>query len=152
MSGYAGGVKEAPTYQEVCAGNTGHAEVVQVSFNPNVISYADLLRVFMVMHNPTTLNRQGADVGTQYRSVIFYHNPQQEETARQVVAELQQYFDKTIVTQIAPYTSFYKAEEHHQEYYKKDPGKAYCQSVITPKLNKMREYFREHLKKQVPTE
>lgn len=146
ISGYAGGTKLNPTYREVCDGNTGHAEVVQVTFDSSIISYADLLRIFLATHNPTTLNRQGADVGSQYRSVIFYHNNQQEQTAKEVIAELQPYFDKPIVTQVAPYTTFYKAEEHHQQYYKKDPSKAYCQSVINPKLSKLREHFQDIIK------
>lgn len=146
VSGYAGGEAENPTYQQVCSGNTGHAEVVQVTFAPAVISYSDLLRVFMIMHNPTALNRQGADVGTQYRSVIFYHNEEQKETAEGVIRELQAYFDKPIVTELSPLQAFYKAEDYHQQYYKKDPKKGYCQSVINPKLSKMREYFKEHVK------
>lgn len=146
ISGYAGGTKLNPTYREVCNGKTGHAEVVQVKFDPSVISYAHLLRIFLSMHNPTTLNRQDADVGSQYRSVIFYHNEKQEQTAREVITELQPYFDKTIVTQVVPYSSFYKAEEHHQAYYKKDPSKAYCQSVINPKLSRLGERFRQNLK------
>ncbi len=146
VSGYAGGEKESPTYHEVCNGNTGHAEVVQVLFDPSIVIFADLLRIFLSMHNPTTLNRQGADAGSQYRSVIFYHTKAQEQTAKEVIAELQPYFDNPIVTQIAPYTNFYKAEEHHQQYYKRDPSKAYCQSVINPKLGKLREHFRHILK------
>ena len=152
VSGYAGGEKDNPCYQQVCNGNTGHAEVVQVSFNPTIISYADLVRIFLLMHNPTTLNRQGADVGSQYRSVIFYHNKEQEQTARQVVKELQPDFDKPIVTEISPYTKFFKAEESHQEYYKSNPAKAYCQSVISPKLNKLRQYFNQNMKKKTASE
>lgn len=146
VSGYAGGEKENPTYREVCNGNTGHAEVVQVTFDPAVVSYADLLRTFISMHNPTTKNRQGADIGSQYRSVILFHNAAQEQTAHEVLAELQPYFDKPIVTEVAPLTKFYKAEESHQEYYKRDPSRGYCQSVITPKLSKMREHFKGVLK------
>ena len=146
-SGYAGGERDNPTYREVCNGNTGHAEVVQVKFNPAIISYADLLRIFISMHNPTTLNRQGADTGTQYRSVIFYHNDEQKQTAAEVVKELQPYFDKPIVTEISPLTKFFKAEESHQRYYASNPEKAYCQSVINPKLSKLREHFKTNLKK-----
>ena len=146
VSGYAGGIKDNPTYREVCNGNTGHAEVVQVSFDPSVISYADLIRTFISMHNPTTKNRQGADIGSQYRSVIFFENPAQEQTANEVIQELQPYFDKPIVTEVAPLTKFFKAEESHQQYYKSDPSKAYCQSVISPKLSKMREHFKGLLK------
>lgn len=145
-SGYAGGSTLNPTYREVCSGATGHAEVVQVTFNPSVVSYADLLRIFLATHNPTTLNRQGADVGSQYRSVIFYHTDEQEQTAKEVIAEMQAHFDKPIVTQVAPYTHFYKAEEHHQQYYKKDPSKAYCQSVIDPKLARLRQHLNGRLK------
>lgn len=148
VSGYAGGSTDNPTYRQVCNGDTGHAEVVQLQFDPAVISYADLLRFFLVVHNPTTLNRQGADVGSQYRSVIFYHDGEQEQTARAVLAELQPHFDKPIVTEVAPYTRFYRAEAHHQAYYKSDPSKAYCQSVIAPKLGKLRQYFLQHLKRE----
>ncbi len=148
VSGYAGGEKDNPGYQQVCNGNTGHAEVVQVTFNPAIVSYADLVRIFLLMHNPTTLNRQGADVGTQYRSVIFYHSKEQEQTAKEIVKELQPDFDKPIVTEISPYTKFFKAEESHQEYYKSNPAKAYCQSVISPKLSKLRQYFNQNLKKK----
>lgn len=146
QSGYAGGAAENPTYQAVCSGSTGHAEVVQVTFDPRVIGYADLLRVFFIMHNPTTRNRQGADVGTQYRSVVFYHDDEQKETAVAVIEELQPYFDKPIVTEVAPLPAFYPAEAYHQSYYRSDPAKAYCQSVITPKLAKMREHFKSYLK------
>lgn len=148
--GYAGGEKESPTYRDVCYGNTGHAEVVQVTFNPVLVSYRDLLGIFLTMHNPTTRNRQGADVGSQYRSVIFYHNKDQEKTAKEVIKELQPYFDKTIVTEVTFYTQFFKAEESHQQYYKRDPQKAYCQSVINPKLAKLREHFKDVLKKETP--
>lgn len=147
VSGYAGGERDNPTYREVCNGNTGHAEVVQVNFDTSILSYGDLLRIFISMHNPTTLNRQGADVGTQYRSVIFYHNEEQKITAEEVVEELKPYFDKPIVTQISPYNKFFKAEESHQRYYASNPEKAYCQSVINPKLSKLREHFKGNLKK-----
>jgi peptide methionine sulfoxide reductase msrA/msrB len=147
VSGYAGGASDNPTYREVCNGNTGHAEVVQVKFDPAVLSYADLLRIFISMHNPTTLNRQGADVGTQYRSVIFYHNEVQKKTANEVVTELKPYFDKPIVTEVSPLTKFFKAEESHQRYYASNPANAYCQAVINPKLSKLREHFKNSLKK-----
>jgi peptide methionine sulfoxide reductase msrA/msrB len=152
VSGYAGGEIKDPTYRQVCNGNTGHAEVVQVHFDPAVVTYADLLRIFLVMHNPTTKNRQGADVGTQYRSIILFHNPEQETTARLVISELQTYFDQPIVTEVKPLTIFYKAEEGHQQYYKSGPDKPYCQSVINPKLAKLRSYFSEHLKKKEPVD
>ncbi len=148
VSGYAGGETEQPTYWEVSSGNTGHAEVVQVNFNPNKISYADILRVFFATHDPTSLNRQGADVGTQYRSIILYHNEAQQQTAREIIEELQSYFDKTIVTQVVPFSKFFKAEQSHQDYYRNNPEKAYCQMVISPKLQKMRAQFASVLKKK----
>jgi peptide-methionine (S)-S-oxide reductase len=150
VSGYAGGERPNPTYREVCNGTTGHAEVVQLLFNPALLSYGDLLRIFLSTHNPTTLNRQGADSRSQYRSVVFYHNEEQLQIANKVIAELQPYFEKPIVTEVLPYTQFFKAEEHHQSYYKNDPGKAYCQSVINPKLAKLRHHFDELLKKGAP--
>jgi methionine-S-sulfoxide reductase len=130
----------------VCNGNTGHAEVVQVKFDPSVLSYADLLRIFLSTHNPTTKDRQGADVGSQYRSVIFYEGAEQLQTANNVIKELQPYFDKPVVTEVSPLTQFFRAEEGHQQYYASNPEKAYCQSVINPKLGKLREHFKEHLK------
>lgn len=149
VSGYAGGKTENPTYKQVTTGDTGHAEVVQLRFDPEKISYADLLRIFFVTHNPTTLNRQGADVGTQYRSVILFHNEAQESTAREVINEMQEYYDKPIVTEVAPYTAFYKAEAAHQNFYRDNPDQAYCQVVITPKLQKLRVNFTQALKKKV---
>lgn len=150
VSGYAGGEKEAPAYREVCTGNTGHAEVVQVAFDPAVLAYNDLLRIFLIMHNPTTMNRQGADMGTQYRSVIFYHDEEQRQAAEAIIKELQPHFGKAIVTEVSPHTKFFKAEAHHQQYYKSDLAKAYCQSVINPKLAKLRQHFRDLLKKETP--
>ena len=147
VSGYAGGEKNNPTYREVCNGNTGHAEVVQIKFDSSVISFADLLRIFLSTHNPTTKNRQGADVGSQYRSVIFYESAEQQQTANDVIKELQPYFDKPIVTEVSPLPQFFKAEESHQQYYANNPGNAYCQSVINPKLSKLRSHFTENLKK-----
>lgn len=146
VSGYAGGQKDNPTYGEVCNGNTGHAEVVQVTFDPAVLPYADLLRIFLSMHNPTTKNRQGADVGSQYRSVILYQDAEQQKTALEVISELQTYFDNPIVTEVAPLTKFFKAEAGHQQYYSSNPQKPYCQSVINPKLAKLREHFKGRLK------
>ena len=147
-SGYAGGHTENPDYRAVCNGDTGHAEVVQVEFDPNMISYSDLLKVFLIMHNPTTKNRQGADVGTQYRSIILTHNDRQAQIAKHVLEEMQPYYEKPIVTEIVPLEKFYPAELYHQDYYKNDPSKAYCQSVISPKLAKMREYFKGFLKER----
>ncbi|HEY1166382.1 MAG TPA: bifunctional methionine sulfoxide reductase B/A protein [Chitinophaga sp.] len=148
VSGYAGGKTENPTYKQVTTGDTGHAEVVQLRFDPKKISYADLLRIFFVTHNPTTLNRQGADVGTQYRSIILFHNEAQQLTAREVINEMQEYYDKPIVTEVAPYTAFYKAEAAHQNFYRDNPDQAYCQVVITPKLQKLRANFTQALKKK----
>jgi len=148
VSGYAGGKTENPTYKQVTTGDTGHAEVVQVRFDPKKISYADLLRIFFVTHNPTTLNRQGADVGTQYRSIILFHNEAQQLTAREVINEMQEYYDKPIVTEVAPYIAFYKAEAAHQNFYRDNPDQAYCQVVITPKLQKLRANFTQALKKK----
>ncbi len=146
-SGYSGGtVPGKPTYREVCSGRTGHAEVVRVSFDPEVISYADLLRVFMSTHDPTTLNRQGADTGTQYRSVIFYHDPQQEQTAREILEEMQGYYEQPIVTEISALTNYFPAEQDHQDYYRRNPDQGYCRVVISPKLRKLREHFSSLLK------
>ncbi|MBD0374993.1 MAG: bifunctional methionine sulfoxide reductase B/A protein [Flavisolibacter sp.] len=149
VSGYSGGETENPTYMQVCNGDTGHAEVVQVHFNPQVISYADLLRIFLATHNPTSLNRQGADEGTQYRSIILVHNEAQQQTARDVIQEMQSYFDKSIVTEVVPFTAFYKAEESHQNYYRNNLEYAYCQAVINPKLQKLRAQFGRALKKKM---
>src|SRR5262245_6078643 len=134
MPGYAGGRVANPTYQQVCGGDTGHAEVVQVEFDPQQISYADLLRVFLTMHDPTTLNRQGADVGTQYRSAIFYDSPEQKATAEQVVAEFERegVWPNRIVTEVAPLTAFFPAEDYHVDYYANNPNQGYCRFVIDP--------------------
>lgn len=150
VSGYSGGKINNPTYRQVSNGDTGHAEVVQVSFDPQKISYADLLRVFFTTHDPITLNRQGADVGTQYRSIILFHNEEQQRTAKEIMEEMQGYYDKPIVTEVVPFSKFYKAEESHQDYYRNNPEKAYCQLVITPKLQKMRAQFNKSLKKKMP--
>ena len=148
-SGYAGGTKENPTSREVCSGTTGHAEVVQVKFDPNVVSYRDLLNVFFAIHDPTTLNRQGADAGTQYRSAIFYHNEDQKKTAEGLIKELngQKIWDRPIVTEIAPLDKFYMAEDYHQEYFANNPYQPYCQAVVAPKVSKFRKHFLEMLKK-----
>jgi len=138
-----------PTYKHVCTGDTGHAEVVQVTFNPDVISYRDLLRVFFTIHDPTTLNRQGADVGTQYRSAIFTHNETQEKVAEEVIAELNDagLWDDPIVTEVVPIEAFYAAEEYHQEYFRRNPNQGYCRMVIAPKVAKFRKQYLERLKK-----
>ena len=142
-SGYAGGEGTNPTYKQVCAGTTGHAEVVRVTFDPAVLSYRDLLEVFFATHDPTTLNRQGNDVGTQYRSVIFYHSPEQQQTAEALIAELnaEDVFGKPVVTQLAPAPAFYKAEDYHQEYFRNNPSQPYCQYVVAPKVAKFRQHF-----------
>ena len=148
VSGYAGGSVPDPSYEDVCTGRTGHAEVVQVTFDRAVLSYRDVLQVFFSLHDPTTLNRQGADVGTQYRSVIFYHSPGQERVAREVIAELgqQQLWDDPIVTAVTPAPVFYPAEEYHQEYFRRNPGQGYCRVVIAPKVAKFRKEHLERLK------
>jgi peptide-methionine (S)-S-oxide reductase len=139
-AGYAGGTVVNPTYQQVCTGKTGHAEVIQITFSPERISYQNLLEVFLTMHDPTTLNRQGADVGTQYRSVIFYHDDEQKQTADRVLGEVgqQQIWSAPIVTEVAPYQAFYLAEEYHQDYYLNHPEQGYCRLVIEPKVAKFR--------------
>lgn len=147
-SGYAGGKVKNPTYREVCSGMTGHAEVTQITFDPRVISFKEILQVFFTVHDPTTPNRQGADIGAQYRSVIFYHDEEQKRIAEQVIAEINaaKIWDDPIVTEIAPFTAFYKAEGYHQDYYVNNPGQPYCQVVIAPKVVKFRKQFRDRLK------
>lgn len=143
VSGYAGGTVDNPTYEQVCMGKTGHAEVVQITFDPQVISYEDLLEVFWHIHDPTTLNRQGADVGTQYRSVIFYHNEAQRALAEKSKqeADASHLWPQPIVTEIAPLTEFYEAESYHQDYYRSNPYQPYCFVIIDPKLRKLRKEF-----------
>ena len=147
-SGYAGGDHPHPTYQQVCAGVTGHAEVVQVTFDPGVVTYREILEVFFATHDPTTLNRQGPDVGTQYRSVILYHSEEQRSTAEALVAELESegIFPGPIVTEIAPLTEFHPAEAYHQEYYRTNPDQPYCTFIIDPKVAKFREKYAARLK------
>ncbi|HEY1012451.1 MAG TPA: peptide-methionine (S)-S-oxide reductase MsrA [Herpetosiphonaceae bacterium] len=147
-SGYSGGKRPNPTYEQICTGATGHAEVVQVTFDPAKISFRDLLEVFFTIHDPTTLNRQGADVGTQYRSVIFTASPEQEATARQAIAEVNasKHWPSPLVTEVAPLEAFYKAEDYHQEYYQRNTFKPYCMAVITPKVAKFRRSYAEKLK------
>ena len=143
-SGYSGGVVPNPSYQQVSAGTTGHAEVVQITFDPAVISFEDILEVFFSIHDPTTLNRQGADVGTQYRSMILYHTPEQKATAKKMIKELEAAgrWSEPIVTELRPFEAFYRAEDYHQEYYERNKRQPYCQAVITPKLAKLRkEHF-----------
>lgn len=149
-SGYAGGTVPNPTYREVCSGLTGHAEVGQITFDPHVIAYREILEVFFATHDPTTLNRQGADVGTQYRSVIFYHDDVQKQIAAQVIQELNaaKIWDAPIVTEIAPLNVFYRAEDYHQEYFVNNPSQPYCQVVISPKVAKFRKKFVDKLKRR----
>jgi peptide-methionine (S)-S-oxide reductase len=147
VSGYSGGsVPGKPTYREICSGLTGHAEVVQVTYDANTISYEDILIIFMTTHDPTTLNRQGADRGTQYRSVIYYHNNEQKEIAEVVIKEVSIYYNDRIVTEISPLDIFYEAEKEHQDYYKNNQAQGYCSFVITPKLAKLRELHADKLK------
>jgi peptide-methionine (S)-S-oxide reductase len=148
QSGYAGGHVPNPSYQAVCTGTTGHAEVVQVAFDPAIVSYRDLLGVFFTLHDPTTLNAQGGDVGTQYRSAIFVHDDEQRHTAEDVVRELEaeHVFDDPIVTEVVPLTTFYPAEEYHREYYRRNQNQPYCRAVIAPKVAKLRSKYLEKLK------
>jgi len=147
-SGYAGGKTPRPSYQAVCTGLTGHAEVVQITFDPAAVSFRELLEVFFTIHDPTTLNRQGADVGTQYRSVIFTHSPAQQSAARQVIAELEQagLWSAPIVTEVTPFTAFYPAEAYHQNYFQNNPSQGYCRVIIAPKVAKFRQKFLDRLK------
>jgi peptide-methionine (S)-S-oxide reductase len=146
--GYTGGTVANPTYEQVSSGTTGHAEAAQVFFNPKIISYREILEVFFTMHDPTSLNRQGADVGTQYRSAIFYGSPAQKETAEKLVSELtaEGIWDRPLVTQVAPLTVFYRAETYHKDYYKLHPKEPYCQAVIAPKIAKLQAHFIDKIK------
>lgn len=150
VSGYAGGNVSNPSYEQVCSGRTGHAEVTQITFDPKVISFKDLLDVFFTIHDPTTLNRQGHDVGTQYRSVIFYNSPEQRAIADQMIAELNQQhlWDRPIVTEVKPLAEFYPAEQYHQEYYARNAYQPYCQVVVAPKVAKARKHFLGILKQK----
>ncbi|HYM80819.1 MAG TPA: peptide-methionine (S)-S-oxide reductase MsrA [Candidatus Limnocylindria bacterium] len=147
-SGYAGGTVANPTYEDVCGGATGHAEVIQVTYDPGKIEYRDLVELFFAFHDPTTMNRQGPDTGTQYRSVIFYHTPDQKRTAEQVIAEFAaaKVFDRPIVTEVAPMPEFYRAESYHQGYYRSHPNQSYCRAMIAPKVAKLRAKHQERLK------
>jgi len=149
VSGYAGGHVPNPTYREVCSGLTGHAEVVQVAFDPAVVSYRELLQIFFTIHDPTTLNRQGADVGTQYRSAIFYHDDAQKATAEAVMAEVtaEKIWPNPLVTQLEPLAKFYPAEEYHQDYFARNPSQPYCQVVVAPKVSKFRKQYVGMLKR-----
>ena len=145
-SGYTGGHVDNPTYREICTGLTGHAEVINVAFDPSAISFKEILEIFFTFHDPTTLNRQGADVGTQYRSAIFYHSPEQKTVAEEVKVAMQEVWDDPIVTEITAFEKFYKAEDYHQNYFKDNPNQAYCSIVIAPKVRKFRQHYQEKLK------
>ena len=150
VSGYSGGSVSDPSSQQICTGSTGHAEVVQITFDPDMISFKELLEIFLTIHDPTTLNRQGADMGTQYRSVIFYHTKEQEKIAREVINEVEtaKIRRAPIVTELEPFKVFYPAEEYHQEYFKRNPDQMYCSVVISPKLTKFRKRYFTKLKKE----
>lgn len=148
VSGYTGGFIKNPAYREVCNGTTGHAEAIQITFNPELVSYEDLLEIFFGTHDPTTLNRQGADVGTQYRSEVFYHSEAQKEKAEKYIQWIEQekLYSNPIVTKVSPASEFYAAEDYHQDYYSQNSQQGYCQMVIAPKLEKLRKYYRSKLK------
>ena len=148
-SGYSGGITTSPDYKQVCSGTTGHAEVVQISFDPRIISFRKILEIFFTIHDPTTLNRQGADIGSQYRSIILYHNKKQKNIAKQVIKELEaaKIWDNPITTQIEPFNEFYKAEEYHDRYYYRNLEASYCKIVIAPKIAKFRKKYSKKLRK-----
>lgn len=147
VNGYSGGKRPNPTYEQVCSGVTGHAEVVQITFDPGIISYRDLLGVLFTIHDPTTPNRQGNDVGTQYRSIVLSHSPEQHQTAKDVIAELaaNRVWDDPVVTEVQPYSVFYPAEEYHQDYFNKNPTQPYCTAVVAPKVSKVRKAYFDRL-------
>ncbi len=147
-SGYSGGTVANPTYEQVCTGTTGHAEVIQITFNPKIISFKDILEIFFTIHEPTTVNRQGDDVGSQYRSIIFYHNNSQKVIAEQIIKEIdaKKIWNTPIVTQVEPFRIFYKAEDYHQMYYTNNPNQPYCRVIISPKVTKFKKRYREKLK------
>lgn len=153
-SGYSGGMVDNPSYQAVCTGSTGHAEVVQITFDPQAISFEELLKVFFTIHDPTTLNRQGADVGSQYRSAVFYHDEGQKAIAERVIREITtaRLWENPIVTEVTPLTAFYRAEDYHQEYYRRNPGQGYCRVVIAPKVAKFRRQYLTRLKREFSVE
>jgi peptide-methionine (S)-S-oxide reductase len=147
QSGYAGGKRPNPTYEQVCSGATGHAEVVQITFDPSIITYRDLLGVLFTIHDPTTMNRQGNDIGTQYRSVVYFHSADQERAVRETIAELERekVYDDPIVTEVVPYSVFYAAEGYHQDYFNKNPAQPYCAAVVAPKVSKIRKAYFDRL-------
>lgn len=148
ISGYTGGTTSNPTYEQVCSGDTGHAEVVKINFNPLIITFFDLLQIYFTIHNPTTLNRQGNDMGTQYRSIILYTDEEQKKTAKKIIKELEEekLYDQPFVTELVAFKEFYQAEEYLQKYFEKNPEKAYCQVVIAPKVAKFRQKFSKFIK------
>ena len=148
VSGYAGGHKENPTYEEVCSETTGHAEVIQIKFDPETISFREILMIFFATHDPTTLNRQGNDIGSSYRSAIFFHSEEQETTAKEVISEIdsEKIFDDPIVTEVTAYSNFYSAEDYHQNYFENNPNQPYCAAVVGPKVSKFRKQFADRLK------
>ncbi|RBA25309.1 peptide-methionine (S)-S-oxide reductase MsrA [Herminiimonas fonticola] len=145
-SGYTGGQIPNPSYEQICEGTTGHAEVVRLTFDPAVVSFREILEVFFTIHDPTTLNRQGNDVGTQYRSVIYYQTPEQKETAKHVICEMANVWDAPIVTELSPAETYYKAEAYHQNYFRQNPLQGYCAFIVAPKVSKFRQTFRDKLK------
>lgn len=145
-SGYTGGHVPQPTYEQICDGTTGHAEVVRLTFDTTLINYREILEIFFTIHDPTTLNRQGNDVGTQYRSVIYFHSPEQQETAKHVIAEMANVWDAPIVTELSPTETYYKAEDYHQNYFRQNPMQGYCAFVVAPKVAKVRKLFIDKLK------
>ncbi|MGV3742620.1 MAG: peptide-methionine (S)-S-oxide reductase MsrA [Burkholderiaceae bacterium] len=144
-SGYTGGQIANPSYEAICSGTTGHAEVVRLTFDPQVVSYREILEIFFTIHDPTTLNRQGNDVGTQYRSVIYYHSPEQQGTAKQVIAEMANVWDAPIVTELSPAETYYKAEDYHQNFFRQNPMQGYCAFIVAPKVAKFRQMFKDKL-------
>jgi len=149
VSGYSGGDVHNPAYRQVCSGQTGHAEVVQITFDPEIVTFRELLEVFFTIHDPTTRDRQGLDVGTQYRSAIFYHTPEQKTVAQAVIAEIEaeKIYNDPIVTEVTPFTIFYPAEDYHQRYFEQNPDEGYCRAIIAPKVSKFRKFFLEKLKR-----
>ncbi|CAL62724.1 Peptide methionine sulfoxide reductase msrA (Protein-methionine-S-oxide reductase) (Peptide-methionine (S)-S-oxide reductase) (Peptide Met(O) reductase) [Herminiimonas arsenicoxydans] len=145
-SGYTGGQVANPSYEQICEGTTGHAEVVRLTFDPAVVSFREILEVFFTIHDPTTLNRQGNDVGTQYRSVIYYHTPEQQDMARHVMAEMANVWDAPIVTELSPAETYYKAEDYHQNYFRQNPLQGYCAFIVAPKVAKFRQTFRDKIR------
>ena len=148
-SGYSGGISSNPTYELVCTGETGHAEVIQITFNPKMISFADIVEIFFTFHDPTTLNRQGNDIGTQYRSIILYHDYEQRTIAEMVIEKVtsSKVWDRPIVTELKPFETFFKAEDYHQDYFKNNPLQGYCRAIIAPKVSKFRELYGDRLRK-----